>query len=119
MQKESDCSLSFRNGIRLVYQLAGLLEGIALIAENYDNIANMDNVSVYTTKNDKFVVIEAGSNLYATLLQSNRHPKWTINENAVDALSFIKSKTNVSLGEKYSELVAEHIERVSDKRPYR
>ena len=86
-------------------QIAGVLEGVALISENYDNIAKMDNVGIYTTKNDKFVVIESGSNIYATLLGSNRHSKWTINENAIDALSFIKSKTNTSISENYTELV--------------
>ena len=122
--KESFTAEQLRENNRLVVmatapkakaQVAGVLEAIALLVENYDSITNLDNVSVYSTKNDKFVVIEAGSNLYATLLQSNRHPKWTINENAVDALSFIKSKTNVSLGEKYNDLVAEHIEKVSEE----
>lgn len=96
-------------------QLAGLLEGIALIAENYSNIANMDNVSIYQTKNDKFIVIEGADKLYASLLASNRHPQWTINENAVDALSFIKTKTNVNISENYSEMVKNHIETVSEK----
>lgn len=95
-------------------QLAYLLEGIALIAENYDNIANMDNVSIYETKNDRFMVIEGSNKLYATLLASNRHPAWTINENAVDALTFIKSKTNVNISENYAELVKTHIEAVSE-----
>ena len=95
-------------------QLAGLLEGIALIAENYGHIANMDNVSIYQTKNDKFIVIEGESKLYASLLASNRHPQWTINENAVDTLSFIKSKTNVNISENYSEMVKNHIEQVSE-----
>lgn len=96
-------------------QLAGLLEGIALIAENYGHIANMDNVSIYQTKNDKFIVIEGADKLYASLLASNRHPQWTINENAVDALSFIKTKTNVNISENYSEMVKNHIEAVSEK----
>ena len=122
--KESFTAEQLRENNRLVVmataprakaQVASVLEAMALLVENYDSITNLDNVSVYSTKNDKFVVIEAGSNLYATLLQSNRHPKWTINENAVDALSFIKSKTNVSLGEKYNDLVAEHIEKVSEE----
>ena len=94
---------------------AALLEGIALIAENYDHIANMDNVSIYQTKNDRFIVIEGGNKMYASLLASNRHPQWTINENAVDALSFIKAKTNVSLSENYSDMVRNHIEEVSEK----
>lgn len=95
-------------------QLAGVLEGIALIAENYSNIANMDNVSIYQTKNDKFIVIEGADKLYASLIASNRHPQWTINENAVDALSFIKAKTNVNISENYSDMVKSHIEAVSE-----
>ena len=96
-------------------QLAGLLEGIALISENYDNIANMDNVSIYETKNDRFVVIEGANTLYASLLASRRHPQWTINENAVDTLSFIKSKTNTNISERYSDLVKNHIEQISEQ----
>ena len=48
------------------------------------------------------------------MLASRRHPAWTINENAVDALSFIKSKTNVNISENYAELVKNHIEAVSE-----
>lgn len=96
-------------------QFAALLEGIALIAENYDRIANMDNVGIYETLNDKFLVIESSDKLYATLLASRRHPQWTINENAVDALTFIKSKTNVSLSECYHDIVKNHIEKVSEQ----
>lgn len=122
--KESFTAEQLRENNRLVVmatsprnkaQVASVLEAIALLVENYDNISNLDIVSVYSTRNDKFVVIESGSNLYATLLQSNRHPKWTVNENAVDVLSFIKAKTNVSLGERYNELVSEHIEKVSEE----
>lgn len=85
--------------------MAEVLEAIALTCEHYDSIVNMDNTAIYTTKNDKFVVIESGVNLYATLLASNRHSKWTVNENAIESLSFIKSKTNVSLSENYASLV--------------
>ena len=74
----------------------------------------MDNVSIYETKNDRFIVIEGADKLYASLLASRRHPAWTINENAVDALSFIKAKTNVNISENYSELVKSHIETVSE-----
>ena len=93
--------------------LAGVLEAIALTCENYDKILSMDNTTIYSTKNDKFVVIESGDNLYATLLQSNRHPKWTINEDAISALSFIKSKTNVSLDENYADIVSNVLENTS------
>lgn len=96
-------------------QFAALLEGIALIAENYSNIANMDNVGIYETKNDRFLVIEGEDKLYATLLMSNRHPQWTINENVVEAISFIKTKTNVNISERYTDMVKSHLERVSEQ----
>ena len=86
-------------------QMAGVLEAIALVAENYENIVNLDHVAIYTTKNDKFVVIEGATNLYSTLLASNHSAKWTINENAIEALSFIKSKTNTTISENYTSVV--------------
>ena len=98
---------------RFKNQMAATLEAIALTCENYSHIVNMDNVSIYSTNRDKFVVIEAGNNLYSTLLQSNHNQRWTINENVVDALSFIKSKTNVSLSDKYKDMVEAHIEQSS------
>lgn len=85
--------------------IAQILEAIALTCENYNSIMNMDNAAIYLTKNDKFVVIESGSSLYATSLASNRISKWTINENAIDAISFIKSKTNVSLADNYQSVI--------------
>lgn len=90
--------------------VAQVLEAIALTCENYDNIANMDNAAIYLTKNDKFVVVESKDSLYATLLMSNRTSKWTINENAIDALSFIKTKTNVSLSENYQHVIENAME---------
>lgn len=96
------------------HQMASLLEGIALISENYDRIANLDNAAVYVTNNDRFLVIESETNLYSTLLKSTRHPKWTINENVVDALSFIKTKTNTSLNDVYKTNIDECIEKMAE-----
>ena len=93
--------------------LAQVLEAIALTAENYDNIASLNHVGIYETANDRFMVIESGSDLFATLLASNRHPVWTINENAIDALGFIKGKTNVELGEEYKSVVEAAMEHAS------
>lgn len=96
------------------HQMASLLEGIALVSENYDRIANLDNAAVYVTNNDRFLVIESETNLYSTLLKSTRHPKWTINENVVDALSFIKTKTNTSLNDVYKTNIDECIEKMAE-----
>lgn len=94
--------------------LAQVLEAIALTCENYDSIVNMDNSAIYITKNDKFIVVESNNSLYATLLKSNRTQKWTINENAIDAISFIKNKTNVSLADNYQQVI-ENAMAVADK----
>ena len=85
--------------------VAGILEAIALTCENYDRIVNLDNVGIYTTKNDQFLVIENGNNLYATLLKSNHASKWTVDENALEVVTFIKNKTNVTLNECYKEQI--------------
>ena len=85
--------------------VAGILEAIALTCENYDRIVNLDNVGIYTTKNDQFLIIENGNNLYATLLKSNHASKWTVDENALEVVTFIKNKTNVTLNECYKEQI--------------
>lgn len=95
--------------------IAAALEALALTFENYENIKNLDNVAIYTTNRDRFVVIESGTDLYATLLQSNHNTKWTVNENAVSTLSFIKAKTNVELGEVYNEAVKNHMANVDEE----
>jgi hypothetical protein len=95
--------------------IASVLEALALAFENYKNIVNLDNVAIYSTNRDKFVVIESGEDLYATLLGSNHNTKWTINEDAVSALSFIKAKTNVELGEVYTEAIKSHMANVDEE----
>lgn len=100
---------------RFKNQLGGVLEAIALTCENYSSIVNMDNVSIYNTKNDSFVVIESGTDIYATLLKSNHSQKWTINENVIDALSFIKTKTNTTLSENYNEMINLKMDEVSEQ----
>lgn len=97
------------------HNIAAALEALALTFENYSNIANLDNVSIYSTNRDKFVVIESDSDLYATLLGSNHNTKWTVNEDAVTTLSFIKSKTNVELGEVYADAIKNHMENVDEE----
>ena len=99
---------------RFKTQIANTLESIAQLVEAYDNVASMDNVQIISTPHDKFIVIESGTNLYASLLASNRSPKWTVNENVMTSLDFIKSKTRVDLSECYREQVKQTISQVSE-----
>ena len=104
--RENSRLMVMATNARFRNQMAYVLEAIALMTENFSHIVNMDNVSIYSTNRDRFLVIE-GANMYATSLTNQ---KWTINENVVDALSFIKSKTNVSLSECYKEMIETYVE---------
>jgi len=95
-------------------QFAQVLEAIALTCENFDHVAKMDNTGIYTTKSDRFLVVNEGTNMYATLLQSNHTGLWTINANVVEALESIKKNTRVSLSEKFNEQVKAVIEQASE-----
>ena len=99
---------------RFKTQMANTLESLAQLVEAYDNVASMDNVQIISTPHDRFIVIESGTNLYASLLASNRSPKWTVNENVMTSLDFIKSKTRVDLSECYREQVKQTISQVSE-----
>lgn len=100
-------------------EAAGILETITKLAEQYDNICNLDNVGIYSTRGDRFMVIENGEdNLFVKLLQSNHSQPWTINENAIKALDYIKQKTNVQLSEAYKANVEKAMDNIdeSDKK---
>ncbi len=98
---------------RYANNVAQVLESIALTCENFKQIAKMDNVSIYETKNDKFFVVSEATNLYATLIQSNHRGQWTYNCNVVEALEGIKANTRVSLSEQYNEQVKLFVESTS------
>ena len=88
-----------------------ILEGLAKIAESFDNICILDTVSLVSTANDLFLVIENGDNIYSKLLKSNHDSNWTINENAAEAVKFIKKRTWIDLSEEYKEKINNVIEK--------
>ena len=98
---------------RQANNVASVLEAIALTCENYDHIAKMDNTGIYSTKSDRFLVVNENTNMFATLLQSNHSGAWTFNCNVIEALENIKAKTRVNISEKYTEQVKNTIEEAS------
>lgn len=82
-------------------EIAGVMEAVAQVAENYNQIVTLDNTAIYSTANDRFVVIECGSKLYAELLKSNHNTGWKINEDAIKACEYIKKQTNTQISENY------------------
>ena len=93
--------------------VAGILEAVALLCEHYNKVVVLENVGIYTTKNDQFMVIESGKDLYATLLKSNHNTAWEIKENALDVVTYIKKKTNVMLNECYKDQIDESLKNIS------
>lgn len=93
-----------------------VLESLAKTVENFDNVVILNNVSVFETKNDRFMIIESISGkAYAKLLSSNHSSDWSVNENMLDVVNFIKKKTNTDLTERYSEKIESVIEEASEK----
>lgn len=89
-----------------------ILESLAKIAENFDNICVLDNVSIISTPNDLFMTIESGDNMFAKSLKSNHRSNWQVNENLYETIQFIKKNTWVDLNEEYSNKIAKVIEHV-------
>ena len=98
---------------RFKNNMAAQLECLAQVVENYDLIVRLDNTSIIESKNDKFILVESESNIFATLLRSTHNPKWTISESAMKAVDFIKSKTRIDLSENYKEAIKKNISEVS------
>jgi len=95
--------------------VAGVLEAIALAFENFKHIAKMDNAGVYMTNADQFLVVNEGTNMFATLIKSNHSNGWTFNTNVIEALENIKKSTRVTLSEKFTEQVKAVIENTSEE----
>lgn len=98
---------------RFKNNMAAQLECIAQVVEHYDHIVSLDNTSIIESKNDKFILVECESNIFATLVRSTHNPKWTINESAMKAVDFIKSKTRIDLTENYKDAIKKNISEVS------
>lgn len=76
---------------------AQFLESIALLVENYSNVFILNNTSIYETKKGNFLVIENGNYLYAKNISTPVN--FEVNENALEVVSFLKSKLNVDINE--------------------
>lgn len=98
---------------RFKNDMANTLECVAQVVENYDRIVNLNNTSIIESKNDKFVLVECEDNIFATSIKSTHNPKWTINEAAMKAVDFIKSKTRIDLTENYKEAIKKNISNVA------
>ena len=94
---------------------AAVLESIAMLSECFDNVVHVDCATIYQTADDKFFVIEGKNKCFAQLISSNHaQSKWSINENAIDTVKFIKEHTHVNLTDKYAEKIEENVKQAEE-----
>jgi hypothetical protein len=106
----STCSYNTRR------QTEELLESIARTFEHFDNFALLDNVQIVENAKEKFVVIENKTNMFAYSLKSTKSAGWKINTSIVEALDFIKKRTDINICKDYKDNVNEQIAKVDAER---
>lgn len=94
---------------------ASILESFAKIVENYNSVAILNNVSVVSTSNDKFMVIEHQGNAYAKMISTNHTSPWKVKDNIAKVCESVKKYTHVDLKENYSESIKNVVETVKDE----
>lgn len=94
-----------------------VLECVVKVCENYDNVAIMDNVTVFTTNTHKFILIEnENGEAYTELLECVRPiAAWSTTGNIFEVVNFIKSKTNTDLSECYAESIQKVVAEAEQK----
>lgn len=94
-----------------------VLECVAKVCENYNNVAIMDNVTVFTTKNHKFIVVEStDGSAYAELLESSRPSAgWSTSGNIFETVNFVKTKTNTDISEHYADSIKKVVAAAEEK----
>jgi hypothetical protein len=97
-------------------QVAGELEAVAKLCENFDNVTVLDNVSIFTTSKDRFVVAEHNGNAVAFLVESaKRGNAWTVTDNIANVVEFLKKQTSTDLTESYKEQIEKVVENRSEE----
>lgn len=85
--------------------LEGSLEALAKLSENFNNMAVINNATIFSTFSDRFLVIEHNGKAYAKLLNSTRNSAWSTENNIYEVVNFIRKKTNCDLTEYYKESI--------------
>ena len=94
-------------------QVARLLEGIALVAENYESIVLVEEVSYVTTsKGKQFMIIEGENAVNFTLLYSPTQAPFTKNyESIVECLNDVKNLCQLDLTAVYEDRINAEFEK--------
>ena len=96
-------------------QRASILEGFAKVFENFHKIAILNNVSLISNQNDRFVLIENNGNAYAKLLQSNHCQPWEVKNDIAKVCESIKKFTRLDITKLYTESIEGAVEAAKEK----
>ena len=96
-------------------QRAALLEGFAKVFENFSKVAILNNVSVISNANDRFILIENNGNAYAKLLQSNHCQPWEVKNDIAKVCESVKKFTRLDITKLYTESVNKAVEQAKEK----
>lgn len=94
---------------------AAMLEGFAKVFENFSKVAILNNVSVISNANDRFILIENNGNAYAKLLQSNHCQPWEIKNDIAKVCESVKKFTRLDITKLYTESVNKAVEQAKEK----
>jgi len=84
---------------------SAILEGFAKIVENFKSIAILNNVSIISSANDRFLVIENNGNAFARMLQTNHSQPWEVKGNIAQVCESIKKYTRLDVTKLYEQAI--------------
>lgn len=84
---------------------AMMLEGFAKIVENINNIAILNNVSIISNQNNKFIVIENNGHAYAKLLRTNNSQPWEVKGDIAQVVEAVKKYTRLDITKLYESAI--------------
>lgn len=96
-------------------QRAALLEGFAKVVENFSKIAILNNVSIISNKNDRFILIENNGHAYAKSLQSNHIQPWEIKSDIAKVCESIKKFTRLDISKNYAKSIETAVTEAKEK----
>lgn len=96
-------------------QRSMMLEGFAKVVENFGSIAILNNVSIISNANDRFIVIENNGNAYAKLLQTNHTAPWEVKGDIAQVVEAVKKYTHIDITKLYEQAISGAIEDTKQK----
>lgn len=96
-------------------QRSMMLEGFAKVVENFGSIAILNNVSIISNSNDRFIVIENNGNAYAKLLQTNHTAPWEVKGDIAQVVEAVKKYTHIDITKLYEQAISGAIEDTKQK----